>query len=86
MKIKRKKRFIKMYKKLSLKKKDKINRAIIKFQENPFDKTLNNHDLKGDYENCRSISAGGDLRIIFREFEDYIVVVFLAVGLHSQVY
>ena len=86
MRIQRKKSFLKMYEKLSAKKKEKVNETILKFQRNPFDETLKNHALKGEFAGCRSISAGGDLRIIFREFEGYVVVVFLHVGTHSQVY
>ena len=80
------KKFTKSYDKLLAKKQQKVDEAILKFQKNPFDKTLKNHALKGEFAGCRSISAGGDLRIIFREFEGYVVVVFLHVGTHSQVY
>ena len=86
MKIIRHKKFRKSYAKLSVKKREKVDKSITKFQKNPFDETLNNHALHGEFKGCRSISAGGDLRIIFREFEGYIVVVFLQVGAHSQVY
>ena len=83
---KRHKKFRKAYLKLPAKKRQKIDETILKFQRNPFDETLKNHALKGEFAGCRSISAGGDLRIIFREFEGYVVVVFLHVGTHSQVY
>lgn len=86
MKIIRHKKFRKSYKKLTVSQQKKVDKAIAKFIKNPSDSTLKNHSLKGNLNNVRAISAGWDLRIIFQEFDDYIVVVFLQVGSHSQVY
>jgi len=86
MKIYRHKYFKKRYKKLSSKLRDKVDVAILKFYENPFDKTLNNHALKRKLFDKRAISVTGDVRIIFEEIDDYVIVLMLDVGTHSQVY
>lgn len=86
MKIVRTKKFVKNYSKLRLNEQLRIEEAIIKFSQNPFDAVLFNHALKGKMAGRRSISAGGDLRIIFEEEKDYVVVIMLAVGSHAQLY
>jgi addiction module RelE/StbE family toxin len=86
MKIRRKKKFIKNYHKLSTDQQKKVDQAIARFVNDPFDPALNNHPLHGRFKDLRSISAGWDLRIIFQESGGYIIVVFLQVGTHSQVY
>lgn len=84
--LKRHKKFTKQFSRLSKKKQDSVNQAIFKFSSNPFDKTLYNHPLKGRRFGLRSISAESDLRILFRETDDYIEVLFVEVGSHGQLY
>ena len=86
MKIKFKKKFIKQYKKFSPKIQKKIDQTIFKFQKNPHKESLENHALLGKYKSQRSISAGGDLRLIFSEEKNYITVEFLQTGTHAQLY
>jgi addiction module RelE/StbE family toxin len=59
-------------------------RQIGLFEQNPFDRKLNNHPLRGRYVGYRSINVGGDRRAIFRQTGDD--VTFIAVGTHSQLY
>ena len=82
MKIDFGKRFIKQYAKLSEKKKDRVDETILLFELNTTHPKLKNHALKGK----RAISAGGDMRLIFQEYEGYTLVLFLEVGSHNQVY
>ena len=56
------------------------------FQKDPCHPTLKNHKLKGKFKDRRAISAGGDIRLIFEEYENYTLVLFLSVGSHNQVY
>lgn len=86
MKIKYHKRFEKQFKKLLEKDKQKIIKTIEKFINDPGDKNLRNHALKGFLLGKRSISAGPDFRIIFEEFSNYTFVVFLDLGKHNRVY
>ena len=86
MKISYTKRFEKHYKKLSQKFKDKTLFAIGKFSKNPRDPVLYNHALQGKLEGFRSISVTGDIRIIFREYDEYVLVVMIDIGTHSQLY
>lgn len=68
--IKRKKRFLKSYKKLDRKIQDIFDSKIYLFAQNPFDISLKNHSLAGEYEGFRSINITGYHRTIFKEFPD----------------
>lgn len=80
------KTFEKRYERLSRKIQDRIDEALERFESNPFDIRLRNHPLHGAMTGKRAISVGGDLRIIFEEFENYTLVLMLDVGTHNQVY
>ncbi len=86
MQLFRHKNFVKQYKKLSLKQQVLVDEAILLFYENPHDAKLRNHPLKGRYKDCSSIDAAFDLRIIFKQAKNYVVVVLLKVGSHNQLY
>ncbi len=90
MKIVFKKSFTKQYQKLRQGEKNRINAVLKIFSQNPFEPVLLNHPLKKggkiNANNLRAIAAGGDLRLVFREFEDYTEVLFIDVGSHNQVY
>ena len=64
----------------------KVIETIEIFSKNPSHSVLRNHALRGAMLGKRAISVTGDVRIIFQEFDDYLVVVFLNVGTHNQVY
>jgi len=80
------KNFNKIFEKLSPKIRNKVRRAIDIFYDNPYDPQLDNHALHGKQKGRRAISAGGDLRIVFIEKNNYAIVEFLDVGTHNQVY
>jgi addiction module RelE/StbE family toxin len=86
MKIRFAKKFEKRMKKLPSKLKGRIVETIEIFAKNPNAKLLRNHALKGGLSGRRAISVTGDVRIIFREYEDYTLVLMLDVGSHNQVY
>lgn len=86
MQLFRHQNFIKQYRKLSSKHQALINKAIILFCKNPFDEKLRNHALKGKYKGCNSIDAAFDLRLIFKQEKNYVIVFFLKVGSHGQLY
>lgn len=86
MKIKYHKNFEKRFKKLSPSLKDKTISAIQKFSKNPSDKALKNHPLTGKLKGKRAFSVTGDFRVVFEEYDDYVLVIMLDVGSHAQVY
>ena len=47
---------------------------------------LNNHSLKGGYDQYRSMNITGDWRAIFRELERGEGIYFDRLGTHSQLY
>ena len=87
MKIEYHKSFIKQFQKLQKKEQERALDALKLFEKEPFAEQLRNHQLHGNLAGFRSISAGGDLRLHYFEKEpNHIVVVFVAVGSHSQLY
>jgi len=86
MKLKYSKKFRKELRKLSSKKQLKVKQVIEIFKKNPRDPRLRNHKLHGKIKDRRSISVDSDLRIVFREENNYLLVLFLQIGNHKQVY
>ncbi len=78
--------FEKRFRKLTPNIKSKVLKAIEKFISHPNHPTLRNHPLTGGLRGRRAFSVTGDIRIIFREYDNYTVVIFLDVGTHNQVY
>lgn len=78
--------YLKAYKKLSGQQKERVNVALRKFVQNPKDKSLKNHALKGKMVGSRAISAAFDIRIVFREYDQYLEVLLVEVGAHAKVY
>ena len=75
MKIIFSKKFKKQFAKLRKNEKTRVLKALKKFEENPFERSLNNHELHGkDFAGLRSISAGGDIRLLFEEENSYILI------------
>ena len=75
-------KFEKEHKKLSDFLKNKTKQKEIIFKNNPFDKRLKTHKLKGKYNNYWSFSVSGSHRIMF-EFLDKNEVAFINIGNHS---
>ena len=80
------KNFDKQFQKLSEKIQGKVEVALERFKRNPLDPVLRNHALRGAMKGKRAISAMGNVRIIFREFDSYTLVLMLDVGSHPHVY
>ena len=78
--------FEKDYAKLDSNSRLKVDLAISKFKQNPFDPVLKNHPLHGIMKGKKAISASNNLRIIFEEHKNYTLVIFLQTGTHNQVY
>lgn len=55
------------------------------FLSDRYDPILNNHQLRGKYQGCRSINIGGDWRAIFEELVNGDIY-FEFIGTHSQLY
>lgn len=85
MKLRYHKNFQKQLLKLSVTKQELCKRRLEAFVVNPDHPLLRRHSLKGNYLNHYSISAGGDLRIIYNEI-DPDEIELIAVGTHSQLY
>jgi addiction module RelE/StbE family toxin len=84
MKIVYHKDFIKSFKKLPKKIKEKFKDRQILFEEGEFDPILNNHALKGKWLGYRSINVTGDIRAIFKRGTES--VLFVAIDNHSNLY
>jgi len=55
------------------------------WQEQPNHPLLNHHILSGDYKGKHSINITGDVRAIYIE-NDEAIVIYLMIGAHSQLY
>lgn len=80
------KNFDKAYQKISAKIQLKVDETIEVFCGDPFEKSLRNHPLQDDLKGKRAISVTGDIRIIFEEYDGYMIVEMLNVGKHTKVY
>lgn len=86
MKIRYHKNFLKKFKKLPKGLRLKTKEVIKIFAKNPSSRNLYNHPLKGAMKGKRAFSVSGSCRVIFKEFDDYVLVVMLDVGGHPEVY
>lgn len=78
------KNFMKHYKRLSPKLRDKFNERLKLFVENPLESELNNHALAGEYLGYRSITITGDWRALY-EIQDEVIQFYL-INTHSNLY
>ena len=79
-------KFEKSLRKLSADLRRKTVLAVERFFENPTDPPLRNHQLQGRLDGLRAFSVSSDIRVVFQEFDGYVVVLMLDVGTHDQVY
>jgi len=86
MLIKFHKLFEKHFKRLPEQLKKKTILSIKKFSANPRNPELRNHALKGRLQGKRAFWVTGDMRIVFEEFDNYVLVIMLDIGTHSQLY
>ena len=80
------KEFEKTLKKLPSTLQRKAQEATDIFKDNPFDPRIGNHALAGKILGKRAFSVTGSVRIIFKEYDNYVLVLFLDIGSHPQVY
>lgn len=75
------KRFLASPKKLQ----DKIVARLNLLVSDEFAPILNNHELHGEYADCRSINISGDIRLVYKRIDaqNYLLITF---GTHSQLY
>ncbi|MBI4138009.1 MAG: type II toxin-antitoxin system mRNA interferase toxin, RelE/StbE family [Candidatus Wildermuthbacteria bacterium] len=85
MKILLHRHFEKQYKKLLPDEQRRFKERRDLFLEDEFHSSLNNHALRGKYAGCRSISVGGDLRVVCKRIAPDIVI-FVIMGTHSELY
>jgi addiction module RelE/StbE family toxin len=87
MKIEYHKNFTKQFEKLRKNEQKRVLSTLKLFEKDPFAEQLKNHSLKGPLSKFRSISSGGDIRLHYYEKEPgHLIVVFVAIGSHSQLY
>ncbi len=77
--------FIKQFKKLRPVQKERFYERMELFKQNPHDRRLRDHALKGKFTGYRSIDIEGDLRALYYIDGDRIVI-FTFIGSHSQLY
>ena len=78
--------FVKSYKKLGSYDKKSVDTTLKLFIQDPQNPKLRNHALKGDKEGIRSMDVKFDLRILFYEENEYVKIIMLDIGTHSQLY
>lgn len=54
------------------------------FMQNVRDYPVDDHALIGNMKGLRAFSAGGDIRVVYRDVDEYYE--FLDIGSHNQVY
>lgn len=80
--------FYRQFKKANVRIRNRVDKRIEKFLNNPNDSELNNHALKREYQGYRSIDITGDWRAIYREIKmhDDSIAYFVALGTHKELY
>lgn len=88
MRIAYSKRFLKEFRKCSVKIKNSFKNRLEIFIKNPSDSRLNNHKLLGELNGCKSINISGDWRAVYEEFEeeDGVLIFFVIIGTHAKLY
>ncbi len=77
--------FLKQFKKLPTKIKNRAIERLSVFVVDPADPTLHNHSLAGPWSGHRSINITGDIRAVYK-MESRDVARFVAIGSHTDLY
>jgi len=85
MTIKYSRRFKKQFKTLRKNGKARFWKRLEMLKTDPYADPLNHHELKGKFAGLHSINVGGDLRALFIEKGDDLIL-FELIGTHSQLY
>ncbi len=78
-------KFKKQYKKLPKAFQLQFDERLRLFLDDPTDPRLRNHPLKGKYAGYWSLNVNGDLRAIYLQQGDTLII-FALIGTHSQLY
>jgi addiction module RelE/StbE family toxin len=80
--------FLRTLRKADIRIRNHFKQRILVFSNNPIYPQLRNHPLYGNYLGKRSIDITADWRAIYEEMceGDDVVVYFIAIGTHSQLY
>ncbi|MBI4360098.1 MAG: type II toxin-antitoxin system mRNA interferase toxin, RelE/StbE family [Candidatus Jacksonbacteria bacterium] len=79
------KKFEKQYAKLSPQLQKAVDDRLILFSGHSAHSQLNDHKLKGKYENYRTINITGDYRAVYKIIGSDRVI-FVKIGTHSELY
>jgi addiction module RelE/StbE family toxin len=77
-------RFKKNLKKLDKKTIKAFKNRFIIFQENEYSSILNNHPLKAEYTDCKSINITGNYRMVYKRIDSLYILI--DIGTHSELY
>ena len=80
------KKFDNQYKKLSKSVQGKFDEKVSLIISNLYHPALKTHKLHGKFKNCMSINITGDVRAIFQLKEEGLVMLFIEIGSHSELY
>lgn len=75
-----------MLKGLTMEQQKRVRRALQLLQADPRNPSLRNHTLRGKHSGMKSISAGYDLRILYRTEANGSIAILMMVGTHDEVY
>ncbi|MDP3974411.1 MAG: type II toxin-antitoxin system mRNA interferase toxin, RelE/StbE family [bacterium] len=80
--------FIKKLKKVNVKARKSFKDAMLIFSKDPYAPQLNNHPLKRDWTDFRSINVTADYRAVYSEIEEdgETIAYFVAIGNHKELY
>jgi len=80
--------FLKKLKKLDVRIRKSFKERILLFARDPQNSQLNNHSLRREYTNFRSIDITNDWRALYTEKneEDEIIAYFEEIGTHKELY
>jgi addiction module RelE/StbE family toxin len=85
MKLRYHKAFQKQLTKLPKAQEKRLITALKLFPTEPYNESLYNHPLTGEWKGYRSISFGGDWRVHYKPIESDVALL-VAVGTHGQLY
>ena len=85
MKVRFHRNFEKLFAKVPAKVQKRFGERLAVFLADPFDESLRNHPLTGEWAGFRSINVTGDYRAIYKAVDES-TVLFEAIGTHSKLY
>ncbi len=85
MNVEYSKRFLKQYYKLPTKVQNQFQNRLELWLQNPHSPLLHVHALTGEYKGFYSLNVSGDIRALYRQTGES-VVLFGFIGSHSQLY